>query len=294
MTEHKIITLVIILIITPLLIQSDEIIDEIVSTDWLAENLSSENLRIIDIRFEISDYWKNHIPGAVYINPEALRWTNEGVPGMLLPEEALSILLGRCGITENTKVIVYAEVNNYRATYLLWALDYIGHKHSAILDGGIKKWQSENKPLTQNYPDIISVEYSKSITTDTSVKADIDFVINNKDKLDYILVDVRPPDLYYGKEGSWKRLGHIEGAIHKFWSDDLKTDGTWKNTEDLQKLYINAGITPDKTIIVSCGQVLMYSHTYFTLKHILKYPSVMNYDGSFNEWSNRDELLVEK
>jgi thiosulfate/3-mercaptopyruvate sulfurtransferase len=157
MTEHKIITLVIILIITPLLIQSDEIIDEIVSTDWLAENLSSENLRIIDIRFEISDYWKNHIPGAVYINPEALRWTNEGVPGMLLPEEALSILLGRCGITENTKVIVYAEVNNYRATYLLWALDYIGHKHSAILDGGIKKWQSENKPLTQNYPDIISV-----------------------------------------------------------------------------------------------------------------------------------------
>jgi len=37
----------------------------------------------------------------------------------------------------------------------------------------------------------------------------------------------------------------------------------------------------------------MPAHTYFTLKYILNYSRVRLYDGSFNEWSNFDHLLVE-
>jgi thiosulfate/3-mercaptopyruvate sulfurtransferase len=36
----------------------------------------------------------------------------------------------------------------------------------------------------------------------------------------------------------------------------------------------------------------MSAHTYFTLKYLLGYPYVKNYDGSFNEWSNIDDLQV--
>ena len=53
-----------------------------------------------------------------------------------------------------------------------------------------------------------------------------------------------------------------------------------------------SGSRPDKTIIVSCGQGQMSSHTYFTLKYVLGFPRVRNYDGSFNEWSNVDALPV--
>jgi thiosulfate/3-mercaptopyruvate sulfurtransferase len=57
--------------------------------------------------------------------------------------------------------------------------------------------------------------------------------------------------------------------------------------------YEKLGITPDKRVITSCGQGQMSAHTYFTLKYILGYPNIRNYDGSFNEWSNIEGLPVE-
>ncbi len=108
-----------------------------------------------------------------------------------------------------------------------------------------------------------------------------------------ILLDVRPAELYTGEKGFWKRKGHIKGAIHHFWGEDLNDDGTWKSKEELTRAYEEIGATPDKTIIVSCGQGLMSAHTYFALKYILGYPRVENYDGGFNQWSSIDELPVE-
>jgi thiosulfate/3-mercaptopyruvate sulfurtransferase len=107
------------------------------------------------------------------------------------------------------------------------------------------------------------------------------------------LLDVRPAELYTGEKGFWKRKGHIKGAINHFWGEDLKDDGSWKSKEELTGAYEKLGATPDTTIIVSCGQGLMSAHAYFTLKYILGYPKVKNYDGGFNQWSNIDELPVE-
>jgi thiosulfate/3-mercaptopyruvate sulfurtransferase len=107
-----------------------------------------------------------------------------------------------------------------------------------------------------------------------------------------VLLDVRPLALYTGEQGPWKRKGHIPGARHHFWGDDLNADGTFKNKADLQQAYEALGATPDKLIIVSCGQGQMSAHSYFTLKYLLGYPRVKNYDGSFNEWSNLPSLPV--
>ena len=78
-----------------------------------------------------------------------------------------------------------------------------------------------------------------------------------------------------------------------FWGEDLTADGMWKNKVELKAAYEKLGVTPDKQIIASCGQGQMSAHTYFTLKYLLGYPNVRNYDGSFNEWSNIQDLPVE-
>jgi thiosulfate/3-mercaptopyruvate sulfurtransferase len=270
---------------------AQETIPKLFSTDWLAKNLSTVDLRIVDIRDNVTAYWLEHIPGAVYLSPDAVRWPDRGVPVKLILSKDLANILGRMGINNKTMVVVYSEKGDYKAPYLLWALDYIGHTKSAILDGGWTKWKAENRPVTQDYPQITPASYL--IKLDKNVRAELEEVKNAVANGGAVIVDVRPAELYSGEKGDWKRKGHIKGSINHFWGLDLNDDGTWKSKADLKKIYEDLGVTSDKTIILSCGQGQMSAHSYFTLKHILGYANVKNYDGGFNEWSNIADLPVE-
>jgi thiosulfate/3-mercaptopyruvate sulfurtransferase len=217
---------------------------------------------------------------------------DHGVPGMLAPPEALAIMLGRMGITPRTTVVVYTEQGDFKAPYLLWALDYLGHPSAVMLDGGFGMWQKEGRPVTQDYPKITPARYPVPRRLRNEVRARMSEVKEVVADGGAVLLDVRPLALYTGEQGPWKRKGHIPGARHHFWGDDLNADGTFKNKADLQQAYEALGATPDKLIIVSCGQGQMSAHSYFTLKYLLGYPRVKNYDGSFNEWSNLPSLPV--
>jgi thiosulfate/3-mercaptopyruvate sulfurtransferase len=264
----------------------------LVTTEWLSNSLKRQDIRIIDVREKVTDYWQGHIPGAVYLNPEALRSSDRSVPVKLMPYEALQIMLGRMGVNKMMKVIVYSDQSDYKAAYLLWALDYLGQGSVSMLDGGFNKWQKENKPVTQDYPRIKDTTYSV-LNVRYQVRAPMHGVKRAVEEGSSIILDVRPLDLYTGEKGFWKRKGHIKGAIHRFWGDDLKPDGTIKSKEELKQEYEKIGITPDKNIIVYCGQGQMSAHTYFVLKYILNCFKVRNYDGGFNEWSQHADLPVE-
>lgn len=264
----------------------------LVSGEWLQTNLARPDLRIIDMRADVRDYWAGHLPGAVYLDEITMRWPQSGVPGRLIPVEVLVRLLEEMGVNYKTTVIIYTEINNYRATYLAWALDYIGHTGWAILDGGYNRWKNEGRTVFRDYPDIKKTNYGRKINPDKSVRALLEEV-KNRDVRTSVLLDVRPAELYSGERGNWKRNGHIPGARNVFWASFLREDGSWKETSQMADNLREIGITPDKTVIVYCGQGLMASHTYLTLKYILKYKKVRLYDGSFNEWTNRDDLPVE-
>lgn len=266
--------------------------NKLVSGDWLQDNLNRPGLRIIDMRADIRDYWSGHIPGAVYLDETVLRWSQNGVPGILLPVEILVRLLEQLGIDKKTTIIIYTEINNYRATYLAWALDYIRHSDWAILDGGFNRWKNENRPISRDYPQLKRVNYGQKVAPDDSIRVRLEQV-KNREALTTVLLDVRSAELYSGERGSWKRNGHIPGALNIFWASFLREDGSWKDLKMILDNLNGLGVTPDKTIIVYDGQGLMSSHTYLTLKYLLKFPRVKLYDGGFNEWSNRDDLPVE-
>lgn len=266
---------------------------KVVSTQWLRDNLSRSDIRIIDVRNSVADYWQSHIPGAVYMHPDAMRLADGGVPVKLLPPEAFVILLGKMGIDLKTMVIVYTETGDFKGPYFVWALDFLGHKRAAIMEGGFAKWQKEGLPVTQDYPKIAAKKYPLPKKLNHGVRASLNDVKKVVASGGALILDVRPVELYTGEKGSWKRKGHIKGSLSRFWGEDLAPDGMWKNKTELKATYEKLGVTPDKQVITSCGQGQMSAHTYFTLKYLLNYPNVMNYDGSFNEWSNIDDLPVQ-
>jgi thiosulfate/3-mercaptopyruvate sulfurtransferase len=196
------------------------------------------------------------------------------------------------GIGKNTRVVVYSEVNHYRATYFMWALDVLRHQNWVMLEGGFERWKKEGRPVTQEYPPLKAVAYSAGREPDAGVRATL-AEVRDRNTAATVLLDVRQADIYAGEKGSWKRKGHIKGALNHFWALDVDETGAWRPADELRRAYEALGVTPDKTIIVSCGQGQMSSHTYFTLKYILGYPLVKNYDGSFNEWSAVATLPVE-
>lgn len=288
-----IVVLMFIFILTTSSVWSADQDGKVVSTQWLQENLGKSDMRIIDIRNSVADYWQSHIPGAVYMHPDVMRLSDGGVPVKLLPPDAFVTMLGKMGINPKTMVVVYTETGDFKGPYLVWALDYLGHKQVAIMEGGFAKWQKEGLPVTQDYPKITAKNYPLPKTLHNAVQASLNDVKKVIISGGALILDVRPVELYTGEKGSWKRKGHIKGSLSRFWGEDLTPDGMWKNKSELKAAYEKLGVTPDKQIITSCGQGQMSAHTYFTLKYLLNYPNVKNYDGSFNEWSNIDDLPVQ-
>lgn len=268
--------------------------ERIVSTAWLEEHLHDPNLRIVDVRGEITAYWEGHIPGAVYFHPEAMRLAHRGTPVMVMPPEAFVLMLGEMGITPQTLVCVYTETGDYKAPYLIWALDYIGHERGVVLEGGFGKWKAENRPITQDYPRITPTPYPLPQQLNTSVRATLEDVKKALEDKSAVIVDVRATPLYTGERGFWKRNGHLPGVPGHFWGEDLTPTGVWKDKETIRAAYATLGVTPDKPVITMCGQGTMSAHAYFTLKYLLGFPDVRNYDGGFSEWVNHDDLPVEK
>ena len=115
-------------------------------------------------------------------------------------------------------------------------------------------------------------------------------------------VDVRSPKEFSGEllapenlpqEGA-QRGGHIPGAANIPWAQAVREDGTFKSAEELKQLYQSKGITPEKDVIAYCRIGERSSHTWFVLKHLLGYPKVRNYDGSWTEYGSLINVPIER
>ncbi len=267
----------------------------LISTARLAELLQhrDSDVTIIDARNDYTLYLQSHLPRAVYVNPEELRAAEGGVPNKILPLSSYTALFSRLGLVTDRPVVIYSpgETRDIDATYLAWILGGLGHPAVYLLDGGIGKWELENRPVTRRYPAIAPTAFApRAFTPD---RATLEEVRGALGQSGFVIVDARNPDQYAGRAGAQLRRGHIPGAINHFWQDDLvKVDfaTVWKLREELRASYAAQGITPDKQVVAYCNGGLESSHVYFALHNLLGYPHVRVYDGSWTEWAERVEL----
>ncbi len=132
-------------------------------------------------------------------------------------------------------VILYSEKSNPNATYLAWALDFLGHKRVLLLNGGWEKWVSEKHPVTQEYPVLSPKKFFGKVIRETL--AEKKWVYDRLNTTGDAIVDARPPKQYSGEEGEEIRQGHIPGARNIFWETTLEGEEVrgWKKRGGLRE-----------------------------------------------------------
>ncbi len=271
----------------------------LVETGWLSEHLEDPKIRAVEISEDVTLYDQGHIPGAVHFNWKSQ--LQDSVRRDWVDKEQFEALLGAHGIGNDTTAILYGDKNNWFATYTFWLFKIYGVEHVKILNGGRGKWIAEGRPLTPAVPTYPRVTF-RAREADDSIRVFRDQVLERLGKPKVALVDVRSPQEYsgeliampaYPQEGA-QRAGHIPTAQNIPWAQNAREDGTFKAPEDLRALYQAKGITQDKDVIAYCRIGERSSHTWFTLKYLLGYPTVRNYDGSWTEWGSLVGVPIEK
>jgi thiosulfate/3-mercaptopyruvate sulfurtransferase len=271
--------------------------DVLVSTEWIAQHARDANLRIVEVDVDTTAYGQGHVPGAIGWN-----WSTELCDTLvrdIIPKAKFEALMSRSGIASDTTVVLYGDNNNWFAAWAFWQMKIYGHRDVRIMNGGRKKWLSDSRDLETATPAVTPTSY-QAPAPDSSIRAFLQEV-QDALKKGTPLVDVRSPQEFTGEilappglPETCQRGGHIPGAKSIPWGKACNEDGTFKSTEELQQLYGSAGVTPDKAVIAYCRIGERSSHTWFVLKHLLGYPDVKNYDGSWTEWGNLVGAPVEK
>ena len=264
----------------------------LVETSWVSEHLNDKSIRIAEVDYDpTANYNLGHVPGAVLLD-----WKtdmNDPVRRDILSQTQLNELLSKAGLTQGMKLVLYGDFNNWFAAFAFWILNYYGIENVTLMNGGRKKWITEDRPIAKDKPSYTQTSF-KSKGPNENVRTYLDYVRQTLGQANKVLVDVRSPAEFTGSitappeypNEHAQRGGHIPGAVNIPWSQAVKEDGTFKTEADLTKLYQNRGVTADKEVITYCRIGERSSFTWFVLKYLLGYPNVKNYDGSWTEWGN--------
>jgi thiosulfate/3-mercaptopyruvate sulfurtransferase len=268
----------------------------LVDTQWLMEHLQDPTVRILEVDMSPERYQEAHIPGAIFWNI---------LVDLLLPDLRMNLdpiamaqLLSRSGITSETTVVAYGSYPGTGA-WIFWLLRLFGHDKVLVLDGGHQKWVAEGRPLAATLSSFPTTEYPVR-AMDDSLRVLQPEVRDSMERSDRLLLDVRSLPEYLGEVFLMKppegleRGGHIPGAVHLENLLTLNEDGSFKSAAELQTLYQNQGVTPDKEVLTYCAIGARAGSIWFVLKYLLGYPHVRNYDGSWNEWGRIADAPIEQ
>lgn len=263
--------------------------DRIVGTPDVYAALQDEAVRIVDLREE-KETAGGFVPGAVWLDYACLVRRSGKAEGLLPGRKDLTQLLGRLGITPDTRVIAYDAGSGLRATRLLWTLAVCGYPGYTLMEGGMSAWLDGRFPLSGVPAQVQGT--ACPIHLDGSAVADLDYVNESLGRSDRCLLDVRSLGEYTGQDVRADRGGHIPGAVHLEWNSVLDEARCLKPPQVIRNALLRVGAVPEKEIIPYCQSNRRSAFMFVILKW-LGYTRVRAYEGSWSEWGNSQYVPIE-
>ncbi len=275
----------------------EETVASLIEVEDLQNRLHAESdLIVIDVR-PLEEYSQGHIPQAFQVWRPQIQSQDYPYGGMMASRQKIEDLLGSMGATPSHGIVLYDNNGCVDAARLWWILSYYGHKNTALLNGGLTAWEQAGHGITGEEPLREPRNYSFSRSPGDNSMATLEDVSNGLNDPYTVLLDTRTLEEYAGaslKKGA-SRTGRIPGSIWADWvlSIDYGASNKFKTKEELRAIYEAKGVTANHTVVAYCHSGVRSAHTTFVLTELLGYPNVLNYDGSWTEWSYHTELPIE-
>lgn len=271
--------------------------DKLVSTEWLAARISSDDIVILDATQHLPDTGRDaraefedgHIPGARFLDLASFVDEESDVPKAVPSAEQFAERMGDLGIAPGSRIILYDD-SAIRSSARAWfILDRYGEDNLAVLDGGLAKWRAEGRELSQRI-----VENAPRHRAEPEPTRDVrtkDEIRENLEDAQWQVVDARDTARFEGKEGSGSE-GHIPGARNVPFVRLLNDDGTYKDPDAIRTEFERAGVDLERPVVTTCNSGMTASVLLFGLELTGK-QDVELYDGSWMEWGSDPELPKE-
>ncbi len=276
-----------------------KILTPLVSVNWLNQNLTAENMVILDATIpKVTggdvEKEKKQIPNTIFFDLKNVFLNKEGNYPNTIPSEAhFQEEVQKIGINQNSTIVVYDDIGLYSSARVWWLFKTFGFENVAVLNGGLPAWKKEDYLVEAPIKNEIK-RGDFEAKFDPSKYIHFHEVHINLTSNKFCLADARSNDRFHAKVKEPReevRGGHIPNSISLPYSE-LQKDGFMKTKEELKEIFTK--INPNnKNYIFSCGTGITACILALGLE-ITENKNYAVYDGSWTEWGSIINLPVEK
>lgn len=274
--------------------------DALVSTQWLEDHLNAPDVRVVDASWYMPAdtksgrkiYDTQHIPGAVFFDIDEIAADDSApLPHMMPDAIKFSAKVRKLGLGDGVRIVVYGQTGSaLAACRAWWMLRHFGHNDVVVLDGGLPKWLSENRPVT----DAPTPPRERHFTAraNSFLLREIDQVMSNVKTNREQLVDARAGERFRGEVADpWGKSGHVPGSYNLPFNMLLNMDGTFKDAAEIKDAFEAAGVDLDKPVVATCGSGVT-ACVLAMGAYIAGHKQVAVFDGSWAQWATTEDSPV--
>jgi len=272
-----------------------DLVDPLVSVDWLAANLSRKDVKVLDGTWVMpgdeTGLPGGYIPDAQFFDLDKIADKSSELKHMLPQASVFEVAVSSMGIENNDHVIVYDAHGVFSSPRLWWTFRMFGHDRVSVLDGGLPAWIKAAHDIIETPSPVKHKSQYKARTALGKVSSQGDVLKSLS--ADTQTLDARPSGRFNGTSPEPRaslRSGHIPGGLSLPFGSLRTPDSYFKSLDELADLVSQSGVDLDRPIITTCGSGITAAGLAFTL-HRLGATDVSVYDGSWAEWGASDMPL---